>query len=143
MDTYNSAVTYTTALVLPSWAPPAWLFWPVWSVLYIMIIISYGAVVKTQIIDPIRVGQGVTSANLLFILPFVINVIANILFTYFQFGLKNYSLALVDILIVLVTIIWTMYLLWSSHKVLFWMQVPYLLWVSFATVLMWSVWGMN
>lgn len=108
-----------------------------------MIIISYGAVVKTQIIDPIRVGQGVTSANLLFILPFVINVIANILFTYFQFGLKNYSLALVDILIVLVTIIWTMYLLWSSHKVLFWMQVPYLLWVSFATVLMWSVWGMN
>lgn len=143
MDSYNAAMTYNSALVLPSWAPPSSLFGPVWSVLYIMIIISYGAVVKTQIIDPLRAGHGVTSANLLFILPFVINIVANVLFTYFQFGLKNYSLALVDILIVLVTIIWTMYLLWSSHKMLFRMQVPYLLWVSFATVLMWSVWRMN
>lgn len=115
-----------TKYVLPSRAPPSRLFGPVWSILYILIFISYGFVFA-QVIQK--------KLHRTFAIPFIINIIANASFTYIQFSLENYRLAVADILIVLWTIIRTMRLLRPRIKRAFRLQLPYLLRVGFATVL--------
>ena len=110
----------------PPLSPPAYLFGIVWPILYMLIIISYGFIFY-------QAWKG--NFTWFMTIPFIINIVANILFTYFQFGLKNQTLATIDILIVLATIILTMVLTWSSYRWVFYLQIPYLLWVSFATYL--------
>lgn len=126
MEQAAKYVTYN----LPSRAPPSWLFWPVRTVLYIMIFASYGYVLS-------QIVQGKLSRQ--FSIPFIINLIANFTFTYIQFRLQNYWLAVFDIIIVLWTIIRTMIILRPKIKRAFRLQVPYLLRVSFATILAISV----
>ena len=128
--------TYTSyqSLIKPTWSPPAWVFGPVWTLLYAVIAVSFGKVfwmaVKGEV--PLMVA-----------LPFVLNLVFNFSFTYFQFGLKNNYLAAIDILLVLATLVWALvvvypYLLWVTL-----INLPYLLWVAFATVLQLTVTYLN
>lgn len=110
----------------PPLSPPPYLFGIVWPILYILIIISYGFVFR-------ETWRGNISGSL--IIPFIINLIANGLFTYFQFKLKNNLLAALDIIVVLTTIIWTIILIWPLFHWVAYLQIPYLLWVAFATYL--------
>jgi tryptophan-rich sensory protein len=75
----------------------------------------------------------------LIVLPFVINLAANLVFTPIQFGLRNLPLASLDILIVWGTIVWMMIAVWRYHPWVSIAQVPYLTWVSIATVLQLSI----
>jgi translocator protein len=121
-------------LIKPAWAPPSWLFGPVWTVLYIMIAISFGTVFY-------KVFSKQLSA--IIALPFILNLIFNIIFTPIQFGLRSNILAAVDIILVLITLIWAMS---GVYKYLSWVtfiQIPYLVWVSFATVLQLTVTWLN
>lgn len=118
--------TYYNSQKMPPLSPPSWAFGVVWPFLYILILISYGIVFYKTIKGEI---------TLLFALPFIINLICNFLFTYLQFGLKNNILAMIDILIILATIIITLLLLWTNYRTLAYMQIPYLIWVLFATYL--------
>ena len=68
-------------------------------------------------------------------LPFVLNLLANLAFTPIQFGLRNLPLAVIDILMVLVTIPWAMSVIWPKYRWVAIVQVPYLLWVATATIL--------
>jgi len=120
--------------VQPSWAPPSWLFGPVWSVLYVLIAISFGYVFY-------KVFQG--EIPKLVAVPFVINLIANAAFTPVQFGLQNLPLAAVVILLVWVTIPWMMWAVYPHAKWVAYMQIPYLLWVSLATVLQLTITYLN
>lgn len=120
--------------IQPSWAPPAWLFGPVWSVLYLLIAISFGYVF-------LKVFQG--ELPKMVALPFVINLVANAAFTPIQFGLNNLPLASVVIVVVLVTIVWSMWVIWPFYKWVALIQIPYLLWVSFATVLQFTITYLN
>jgi len=126
--------TWYQQLIRPSWAPPAFLFGPVWTILYIMIAISFG-----------KVFQMAFQKRILFVvaLPFILNLIFNFIFTPIQFGLKNNLLAAVDILLVLVTLIWAMVAIYPHAKWISYIQIPYLLWVSFATVLQLTVTYLN
>lgn len=72
-------------------------------------------------------------------MPFIINLAANIAFTPILFGLQNLTLASIDILIVLGTIIWGMAVIWKYSKTLALVQIPYLTWVSIATILQLSI----
>lgn len=130
MDTYN----WYSQLIKPSWAPPSWLFGPVWSVLYILIVISFGTVFikawKKQI--PFAV-----------VLPFIFNLVFNFAFTPIQFGLQNNILAAIDILFVLVSLAWAMKSIYPYERRIAYMQIPYLLWVSFATVLQLTITYLN
>jgi benzodiazapine receptor len=113
-------------LIRPSWSPPSWLFGPVWTFLYILIATSF-----------FKVFQLTVQKQIPFIvaLPFILNLIFNFAFTPLQFGLKNNYLAAIDILLVLFTLIWAMIAIFTYHRWITYIQIPYLLWVSFATVL--------
>jgi tryptophan-rich sensory protein len=71
--------------------------------------------------------------------PFAINLIANLIFTPIQFGLRSLSLAAVDILVVWGTIVWMIIAIWKHYKWVAVAQVPYLVWVSIATTLQLSI----
>ncbi|MCF7812087.1 tryptophan-rich sensory protein [Candidatus Gracilibacteria bacterium] len=110
----------------PFFAPPAWIFGPVWTGLYILIFISFGFVFW-------KAFQKEIPAKIA--LPFVLNLIFNFLFTPIQFGLQNLLLASLDVILVLITIIWAMKVIWPYSRWVTYVQIPYLVWVSFATVL--------
>jgi len=129
----DTASWYAT-LIKPLFAPPAWIFGPVWSALYVLIVLSFGFVFYKVLMRrwPARVA-----------VPFLINIVANIAFTPIQFGLKNNLLAFVDILVVLGSLLWMIRVAWPLSRSVAWAQVPYLLWVGFATVLQASVTWLN
>jgi tryptophan-rich sensory protein len=130
----TSESTQYQNLIQPDWAPPAFLFGPVWSVLYIIIAISFGRVAMLYF------GKEI---GFLVMLPFLLNIIFNLAFTPIQFGLQNNLLASIDILLVLGTLIWAMIAIYPHMKWITYAQVPYLLWVLFATVLQITVTYLN
>ncbi len=126
--------TQYAELIKPAWAPPAFLFGPVWTFLYAVIIVSFGYVfyLAWKNIIPRKVA-----------LPFVLNILFNAFFTPLQFGLNNNLLASIDILLVLGTLIWLMKAIWPHRRWVALVNIPYLLWVSFATVLQITVTYLN
>jgi benzodiazapine receptor len=120
--------------IRPDWAPPAWLFGPVWTVLYAIIIVSFGTVFY-------RVAT--RQLPWLVALPFVLNIVFNLAFTPLQFGLRNNLLAAIDILLVLATLVWALVVVWPHLRWVVYANVPYLLWVSFATVLQLTITWQN
>lgn len=129
----DSYLWYAT-LNKPTWAPPSWLFGPVWFVLYILIFISYGFVF-------IKVLKGKLPKSLL--LPFLLNMFFNFIFTFIQFGLKNNLLAALDISLVLVTLIVAIKIIYRYYPWVSYINIPYLLWVMFATILQFTITYLN
>lgn len=129
----NSYVWYSK-LIKPSWAPPSWLFGPVWTVLYIIIVISFGIVFYKAITKQI---------SLFITLPFILNLVFNFLFTPLQFTLKNNLYAAIDISLVLITLVWSLIAIYPYAKWVSYVNIPYLLWVCFATVLQFTVTYLN
>jgi tryptophan-rich sensory protein len=130
----NNTQNWYSHLIKPSWAPPSWLFGPVWSVLYILIAISFGKVF-------LMAWQG--RIGFIVILPFILNLIFNFAFSPIQFTLQNNFLAAIDILLVLGTLIWAMIAIFPYAHWITYIQIPYLVWVSFATVLQLTVTFLN
>ena len=76
-------------------------------------------------------------------LPFAINLVANLIFTPIQFGMRNLPLAAADILVIRGTILWIMLAVWPHYRWVAAAQVPYFVWVSIATVLQLAITWMN
>src|ERR1035437_7016899 len=92
-NTYN----WYTQLRKPKWAPPSWIFGPVWSVLYVLIFISFG-----------KVFLGVWQTGtipLIVALPFILNLFFNFIFSPLEFRLKNNFLAALDVILVWGTLV--------------------------------------
>jgi tryptophan-rich sensory protein len=133
MNTTN----WYSQIIKPSWAPPSWLFGPVWTVLYVIIAISFGTVFYRLFTGKIA---------FMIALPFILNLVFNFAFSPLQFVLKNNLYAAIDIVLVLITLIWALYAIWHASSELRWIvyvNIPYLLWVSFATVLQLTVTYLN
>ena len=81
--------------------------------------------------------------TLIIVLPFILNLIFNFAFTPLQFGLKNNLLAAIDILLVLVTLIWAMIAIYPHMHWITYIQIPYLFWVLFATMLQLTITYLN
>jgi tryptophan-rich sensory protein len=77
------------------------------------------------------------------ILPFILNLIFNLAFTPLEFRLKNNFLAALDVLLVLGTLIWAMIVIFPYAPWITYFQIPYLIWVSFATTLQLKVTWLN
>ncbi|MFZ1020090.1 MAG: TspO/MBR family protein [Minisyncoccia bacterium] len=129
-----NAYHWYSRLKKPKWAPPKWLFGPVWSALYILIFISFGKVFLLAYQKQIP---------LIIILPFVLNLIFNLAFTPLEFRLKNNLLPALDVLLVLGTLIWAMIMIFFYAPWIFYFQIPYLLWVTFATILQLKITYLN
>ncbi|MEK7641768.1 MAG: TspO/MBR family protein [Patescibacteria group bacterium] len=126
--------SWYATLIKPSFAPPSWIFGPVWTVLYVIIAITFLRVFYLAATHKIA---GIVA------LPFALNLIFNFAFTPLQFGLQNNYLAAVDIVLVFATIIWMMVAIWPYSRGLAYAQIPYLLWVTFAMVLQLTVTWLN
>ena len=130
MDTYD----WYKQLKKPSWAPPSWLFGPVWTVLYILIAVAFGTVFYRAISGKLA---------LLIARPLALKLVFNLSFTPIQFGVRKNFLAAIDILLVLGTLIWALAVIFSHISWVVYINIPYLLWGSFATVLQFTVTYLN
>ena len=129
-----SWLEWYNTLQKPTWTPSGSTIGTIWSILYPIIFGSL-VIVVVQVVRKKLPWQ--------VLLPFGINVVANLVFTPIQFGLRNLTLASVDILIVWSSIIWMMVSVWKTYLWLSLAQLPYLIWVSIATVLQLSITWMN
>ncbi|HMS92715.1 MAG TPA: tryptophan-rich sensory protein [Candidatus Saccharibacteria bacterium] len=130
MQTYN----WYQSLIKPSWAPPESLFGQVWTVLYIIIFISFGIVFYMAITKQL---------SWLVALPFALNLAFNFAYTPLQFGLRNNLLASIDILLVVGTLVWALIAIWPHMRWISIANVPYLLWGLFATALQLTITYLN
>ena len=134
MFSVNAAAQWYGQLDKPFFAPPGWLFGPVWTALYIVIAVSFGWVLVQYLRKRVPFAL---------LLPFIANIVFNAAFTPIQFGLQNNLLASLDIVLVLTTLVWAMAAVWRRARWVALVNIPYLLWVSFATVLQFSITWLN
>ena len=117
----------------PGFNPPNWIFGPVWTLLFILMGISL-YLVYTSPSSKIR-----TIALILFAVQFVFNV----LWSYLFFGINRPDLAFAEIIILLGLIIATTIYFFRVNKISGYLLIPYILWVSFASILNFSIWRLN
>ncbi len=131
--TSSGVSTWYPSLAKPFWTPPNFLFGPIWTVLYILMGVALWLIWLT----PTRRAKG--WAYLFFSLQLVANLIWSGLF----FWLHSPFFALIDILLLLLLIIAT---IWSFHRIrplAAYLLLPYLLWVAYATALNGAIWHLN
>jgi benzodiazapine receptor len=123
---------YTT-INKPSWNPPDWIFGPVWSTLYLMMAVSAWLVWRRRGLRAVR-GP---------ITMFAVQLVLNSLWSVLFFGMQWPGLAAIEIVILWSAILATAIGFWRQSKVAGGLLIPYLLWVSFATVLNVTIWELN
>lgn len=132
--TTRSIPTWYAGLAKPSFNPPNGLFGPVWTLLYLLMGIALFLVWRKA---PHSSGAGL--ALVLFLVQLLLNVLWSILF----FGFRSPALGLGDILLLWAAILATMLLFFRVSPAAGALLVPYLLWVSFASVLNFAIWRLN
>lgn len=128
-----SAGEFYRDLVRPSWAPPGWLFGPVWSVLYAFMGVCAWLVWRA------RGFAGAKGALLVFIFQLAVNA----LWTWLFFVWRQGGLAFAGILLLWVLILVTIGLFRRVSRIAALLLLPYLAWVSFASVLTLAIWRLN
>jgi tryptophan-rich sensory protein len=117
----------------PALTPPDWVFGPVWTVIYVMIAVSLFLFVKNC---KTEAGFGIY-----FLIAF--HLIANFSWTVLFFRLQSPGLALIDIIVLDVSLIFMIYYFWHTNRVASVLLWPYFLWVLFATYLNSSFYFLN
>ncbi len=118
-------------LVKPGWTPPAWLFGPVWTVLYALIAVSGWLLWKSR-------GRSMTPLVL-----WGVQLLLNALWSWIFFGMRAPGAALVEIVILWMAIAATVAAAFRSCPPAAWLLLPYLAWVGFAAVLNAAIWYLN
>jgi tryptophan-rich sensory protein len=127
------APTFYAELRRPAWAPPAWLFGPVWSVLYALMGVSAWLVWR---------GGGFAATRRALLL-FVVQLAVNASWSWLFFAWRQGGIAFVDVLLLWLLIGGTVFLFWRISKLGATLLVPYWAWVTFAAALTFSVWRLN
>ena len=126
--------SWYSTLIKPAFNPPAWIFAPVWTLLYILMGISLYLVIM----------EGMKGRDVRIpLLIFAIQLILNILWSYAFFGLESTFFGLLVIILLWISIVATMILFYPVRKAAAWLLVPYILWVSFATILTSTIYSLN
>lgn len=128
-----TAPDFYEQLARPAWAPPGWLFGPVWGVLYLLMGIAAWLVWR---------ARGLRGATAAFVLFFA-QLVANALWTWFFFAWRQGALAFADIVLLWVLILCTTIAFWRVRPLAGVLLLPYLAWVSFAAALTWAIWQGN
>lgn len=118
----------------PSFNPPNWIFGPVWTLLFSLLGIAFYLVVKNGVNKP-----GVKLAIIIFGVQFIFNI----LWSYLFFGLEKPLLALIDLVLLLISIFVMTFVFYRINHISAYLIIPYILWVSFAGVLNFYIWRLN
>jgi benzodiazapine receptor len=132
--TTEGVTTWFTTINKPSFNPPNWLFAPVWTALYIMMGIAFFLIWKSN--------AAATLKNIALRIYFI-QLAFNFLWSFLFFYMHQPGWALVDILLLWVSIILTMFAFKKVSVTAPWLLLPYICWVSFATLLNYSIWRLN
>ena len=130
LTTTPNIPNWYAGLAKPSWTPPSWVFGPVWSVLYLSMAVAAWLVW--------RKGDA-----LMPLILFAVQLALNAAWSWLFFGMHSPSAAFVDIVLLWVAIAATTAVFWRRSPVAGILFVPYLIWVSFATVLNFAIWRLN
>ena len=133
MFTSQSVPEWYAALNRPSFNPPNWIFGPVWTTLYILMGISFFLIWKQ---DASKVRN---RAILIFLLQLLLNFAWSFIFFYFNM----IGLALVEIVLLWISIVLMLVVFYKIKSIASYINIPYLLWVTFATVLNASYYILN
>lgn len=129
----TSAASFYATLALPTWAPPARVFGPVWTLLYAMMALAAWLAWRE------RGWRGARPALVLYLLQLAVNALWSWLF----FGWRLGALAFADILVLIVLVCATIVALARIRPVAAVLLLPYLAWISFASALNFAVWRAN
>ena len=132
--TADSISTWYIDINKPFFNPPNWVFGPVWTTLYTIMGISAGLIWNTGIQN-----KNTKKALLVFAIHILLNGLWSILF----FGLKNPELAFIEIVLLLASIIYYTQIFYRIRPLTAWLQIPYIFWVSFASILNGSIAWLN
>ena len=135
MVTRSAITTWYPTLIKPSFNPPNWIFAPVWTSLYIMMGIAAGLVW-----NQIASNKELVTKALQF---FAVQLVLNALWSYLFFGLHNLMLATIEVVLLWLMIFETYSKFAKINKTAGYLLLPYLAWVSFASVLTASIWWLN
>jgi len=127
------ARSFYSQLAQPAWAPPPWLFGPVWTVLYALIAIAAWLVWRS----------GGFRTNRIALAFFWGQLLLNALWSWLFFAWHLGALAFADIVFLWVLIVATLVSFWRLRPLAGALFIPYLLWVSFASALNYSLWQLN
>ena len=130
----SNARTFYAELVRPAWAPPGWLFGPVWSLLFLAMAVAAWLVW--------RIPQSSRARSLALGL-FVVQLVANALWSWLFFVWNLGGIAFAEVLVLWLLIACTLVAFWRVRPAAGVLLVPYLLWVSFAAVLNYVLWQLN
>ena len=117
----------------PAWAPPGWLFGPVWTVLYVLMGVAAWLVWR-------RAGWSGASGALSL---FLVQLVCNAAWSWIFFAWRSGALAFADIVLLIVLIVATMLAFARVHGLAALLLLPYLAWVVFATALTYAIWRGN
>ena len=127
-------IEWYDSLLKPSWTPAPSTISLIWTLLYPVILVSFGYVFVQAVRRkmPKRVA-----------LPFAVNLVANLLFMPLFAGLRSVPLAAADIVVVWATILWCVVAVWPHYRWVSVVQLPYFVWVTLATTIQLSILAMN
>lgn len=128
-----NAASFYAQLTRPGWAPPAWLFGPAWTVLYLMMAVAAWLAWRE------RGWHGARGALTLFVVQLVVNGLWSWLFFAWHRG----ALAFADVVVLWLLIVATIAAFWRISPLAAVLLVPYLAWVTYASALTLAVWRMN
>ena len=132
--TSQSVAEWYPTLNKPAWNPPAWIFAPVWTTLYVMMAVAAWLVwKKTPRASNVRLALGL----------FFVQLALNCLWSFLFFGARNPAWALVDIFALLAVLAATTWVFFNHSKLAGALMLPYLAWVSFAAFLNFTIWQLN
>lgn len=126
--------TWYAGVIKPSFNPPNWIFGPVWITLFLMMGISVWLIWQKGIQN-----QEIKIALAVFAFQLILNIVWSLIF----FGLQSPGRALIEIIFLWLAILVTIFRFFPLSSLAAWLLVPYLLWVSFAAVLNFSIWRLN
>ena len=117
-------------IILPSFNPPSWVFGPVWTTLYIfMSVAAWSAWEKTSDKKILKI--------------YFIHLFFNSIWSVIFFGFHQIFIALIDLGIILIFIIWLIKIYYQVNKISFLLMIPYLLWCSYALILNGTIFYLN
>jgi tryptophan-rich sensory protein len=128
-----NAASFYGQLVQPPWAPPAWLFGPVWTALYVLMGVSAWLVWRKHGFRGAGAALAIYAAQL----------VANALWSWLFFAWQQGAMAFAEIVVLWLLVALTIRMFWRLHRTAAILLVPYLAWVSFAAALNFALWRLN